>query len=155
MPRVRNNFAFHFSFFFSFFGGSVHLRMHAFSSVFMLGHIYCREVMKLKMKEQRLIIKGRAATVLLSASLPFDDGCDALNAFYTRIYSATVDAARKYADVCDIRSGGIITLSVSCTETKRRQRILIERKYTLSHRGEKLCERTFVDTFDADMRLLK
>ena len=129
--------------------------MHAFSSVFTHRCIYFREVMKLKMKEQRLIIKGSAATVMLVVSLPYVEGCVAFNAFYAQIYSATVTAVRKHADSRDVRPDGIITLSVSCTETKRRQRILIERKYTLSHRGEKLCERTFVDTFDADMRLLK
>ena len=118
--------------------------------------IYCREVMKLKMKEQRLIIKGNCATVLLAASLPYADGCDVLNAFYARIYSATVDAARAYAESCSRRFDGMLSLSVACTESCRNRRIRIERRYVLSYRKEILKEHAFFDVFDSvNMKLLK
>lgn len=110
----------------------------------------------MKMKERRLIIKGKEATVLLNVSLPCDEEYAELSGLYEHIYTATVDAARIYADSCTKREGGFLTLDVSSSELRIKKRLEVKRSYILSYRGVRISEKTFTDVFDASsMKLIK
>ena len=94
---------------------------------------------------------GDKSVLLCKITLPVGAEDEEINAriseFYSQIYDATYRLAKDYAARILSPDGRLVTLTVRCSDSVKKDRLIVKRTYTTSHRSGVSREKTFMDKF--------